>query len=261
MFICDTRDDIEEDNHLEVHPPAGKGTGTTVASQVNEQPAPPTNAALAEEGQPNRSAPLPETLEALQELQRLQEEEGDLQGYLSDHSSADTASIQDAGTDELAWGDFFFDQFEQPPVIEAEDEDDNINKEGSTAWHRARLGEHIFPGARVSLMQHLYFLLEWKHSGRVNDEPFDRLLRYLAELCCPEGNNLPRSIYKFNKLVGVGDLDEYERHVCPCDQHLFPKIHSKQWRQFSEERCPHCHLSRFRVKKNGGLEPRKVIFS
>ncbi len=117
----------------------------------------------------------------------------------------------------------------------------------SLEFYKARLGDPIWPGARMVVIQYCWIRIKEKLRSKTKDTQFDRDSRLMAEYFCPPGNFVPPSYYLVKKLLRTHEAQECERHVCVCGHHAFAKLMPHQYNEHAEQRCPlpDCNELRF----------------
>lgn len=101
-------------------------------------------------------------------------------------------------------------------------------------------------------------LVQWQSKNNISLEALEEILEIVGLVGLPENNSLPLTIFKFHSLIGL-NLDIFEEHVCVNECHLFPKVPKVAWKDFLDEKCPHCQTERFQVQHNN-ISPRKKFF-
>lgn len=54
------------------------------------------------------------------------------------------------------------------------------------------------------------------------------------------------------------DLDEYQRHYCPCQKYAWPPLSRSLYEDHATDKCPHCKAFRFTRAADKKLEPQRV---
>lgn len=72
----------------------------------------------------------------------------------------------------------------------------------TAAWYAARLCDPLYPGAPVSLLQHISMLLRWRDEFDLREEYLNQTCRYMAEHLLPPGNIMPPSLHLLSKVRG-----------------------------------------------------------
>lgn len=80
---------------------------------------------------------------------------------------------------------------------------------GSAAYYRERLTDDLYPGARMSLLQYIVFLLQQRGAHCMRDQCLDEMLRMHHEKVLPEGNILPPSLHLLLNVSGAATS-----HLC-----------------------------------------------
>lgn len=108
-------------------------------------------------------------------------------------------------------------------------------------------------------VQVIYLLTSWKRDYNIPDTAFDDLLKIIRQIL-PDRNVLPPSWHLFKGIIGVGDLDDYQVHVCTCHKHAYPPLSRSKYDEHKDDQCPHanCQAFRFRETSQGKYEPMLV---
>lgn len=131
---------------------------------------------------------------------------------------------------------------------------------GTLKYYQKRLAEPLYPGARLTLVHFIYMHLMWKHECGLTNDAFDQSIQMLHHAFLPEDNLCPPSLYLFNRLAGVENLDDHEYHVCPCDKHLYGRLKKSEWGEHRHDKCLMCQAPRFKQLVNGSWEPTKRFY-
>jgi hypothetical protein len=106
-------------------------------------------------------------------------------------------------------------------------------------------------------------MLKSKLDNHLTDKYVDELCWYMASsVLLPTPNLHPTSLHLLKKICAVGEVKDYERHVCENDCMRFEDIPARLWGQREEEECTHCGSKRFTRGGRGGkvLIPKKVFW-
>jgi hypothetical protein len=71
---------------------------------------------------------------------------------------------------------------------------------GSAAFYRARLAQALYPGAEITLLQYITWLLRLREAHTMRDQCVDELCRMHHEKVLPKGNILPPSLFLLLKV-------------------------------------------------------------
>jgi hypothetical protein len=120
----------------------------------------------------------------------------------------------------------------------------------SAEYYKAHLYEPLYSGTTMTTLEVSYALLMTaKFDGAdMPREALNSLLAFFADFVLPQPNFMPKSMYMMKEVVGVGDWDEFERHVCTnknCSGHQWPHVPKSEWEQHKHDTCPKCNSSRF----------------
>ncbi|XP_074343040.1 uncharacterized protein LOC141680825 [Apium graveolens] len=114
----------------------------------------------------------------------------------------------------------------------------------------------LFEGSECTKLQSMLKLHNWKARFGISDTAFTELLSSVGSIL-PKDNVLPPNAYEAKKTLSDLGLEYIKIHSCPNDCILYRGIHS------DASQCPHCKLSRWKVRKNGQLRvnvPTKVMW-
>ena len=78
--------------------------------------------------------------------------------------------------------------------------------------------EEGYGDARVTMVEALNFLLQFKKKHRIGKIPFNELLHFMKNHLLPQNNILPDSTYLMKKVIGCQDWSTFEEHICDCDK-------------------------------------------
>ena len=117
---------------------------------------------------------------------------------------------------------------------------------GTLRFYLEHLDDPIHPGASVTLLQHCYIRMLEKLRAKTKDNYFDRDCRILKTAAGEgEGNLHPPTLGMVRKILGTREAQQCERHVCPCDQHVYAFVEAGGYREHREDACPECETPRF----------------
>ena len=117
---------------------------------------------------------------------------------------------------------------------------------GTLRFYLQHLNDPVHPGASVSLLQHCYVCMLEKLRAKAHDNYFDRDCRiHKIGAGDVEGNLHPPSLVMMRKILGTRAAHQCERHVCPCDQHVYEYIEPEDYREHRADVCPKCATPRF----------------
>ncbi|BDA42812.1 hypothetical protein COCOBI_03-7050 [Coccomyxa sp. Obi] len=106
-------------------------------------------------------------------------------------------------------------------------------------------------------------MLREKRLGRVRNNVFDRMCRFLSTVLPPD-NLFPPSLHVMQGLVECPEPSKYEHHVCKQDHCRFQYAPKHEWWKHAEDKCPTCGEPRFKRKTSasGGLilTPQKAFW-
>ena len=91
--------------------------------------------------------------------------------------------------------------------------------------YKSKLTKPLYVGARIRLVDAIFFLLKMKFTARLGNSVLDSLIHSLANFFLPPGNILPPTLHLCKRVLEVDKWDAKERHVCDnetCKGHLFP---------------------------------------
>ncbi|XP_074346475.1 uncharacterized protein LOC141685261 [Apium graveolens] len=114
----------------------------------------------------------------------------------------------------------------------------------------------LFEGSECTKLESMLKLHNWKARFGISDTAFTELLSSVGSIL-PKDNVLPPNAYEAKKTLSDLGLVYIKIHSCPNDCILYRGIHS------DASQCPHCKLSRWKVRKNGQLRvnvPAKVMW-
>lgn len=162
---------------------------------------------------------------------------------------------------DLEFGEDVLDDDVFYPVLDCEDLHSvgNPDIQGTFAFYKSHLDDEVYKGARCTLRQYCYEQLLARYEDSLSQKALANRLTFDHDTG-PEPNYVPPTVYMWSRLVGVGDISHFERHVCPCEFHVYDHAHPDQWHALGDDTCPHCNETRFYKKRNGRLAPRKVCF-
>jgi hypothetical protein len=89
-------------------------------------------------------------------------------------------------------------------------------------------------------------LFQLKASNEWSDGSFKELLTLLKDML-PQGNAIPKIIYKAKQIICLLGLEVEKIHACKNDCILY---HGPEYEDL--EKCPICGLGRFNHRKDGG---------
>ncbi|XP_074321972.1 uncharacterized protein LOC141659093 [Apium graveolens] len=104
----------------------------------------------------------------------------------------------------------------------------------------------LFKGSECTKLESMLKLHNWKARFGISDTAFTELLSSVGSIL-PKDNVLPPNAYEAKKTLSDLGLEYIKIHLCPNDCILYRGIHS------DTSQCPHCKLSRWKVRKNGQL--------
>ncbi|XP_074364575.1 uncharacterized protein LOC141705573 [Apium graveolens] len=115
----------------------------------------------------------------------------------------------------------------------------------------------LFEGSECTKLESVLKLHNWKARFRVSDKAFTDLLQSIG-LILPKENLLPSNMYEAKKTLTDLGLEYIKFHIYPNDCVLYrgPVLESSS-------ECPKCHLSRWKVGKDGQVRvnvPAKVMW-
>lgn len=93
-------------------------------------------------------------------------------------------------------------------------------------------------GAKLTMKQTCFLLLELKRLCRFPDKGFDMLVRSLADTLLPEDNIMPSSLYLVERVMQSHLSDSCSYHACPEDHHIWPDIARADWEKHRDDCCP-----------------------
>lgn len=114
----------------------------------------------------------------------------------------------------------------------------------------------LFEGSECTKLESMLKLHNWKARFGISDTAFTELLSSVGSIL-PKDNVLPPNAYEAKKTLSDLGLEYIKVHSYPNDCILYRGIHS------DASQCPHCKLSRWKVRKNGQLRvnvPAKVMW-
>ena len=133
---------------------------------------------------------------------------------------------------------------------------EDVNDRSKFAFYNVRRFHPFCEGAPRTLLGMVYMLQCIRIEKHMNDQAFKLLLCALSS-SLPAGHILPATIYLADKLVGLHDMEQVERHACVCGYHCWDHLPHEQWWEHRADECPICQTSRF-VMKHKKLKPRQV---
>jgi len=133
---------------------------------------------------------------------------------------------------------------------------EDVNDRSKFAFYYVRRYEPYCQNATMTLLGMIYMLQCIRIEKHMNDEAFKLVLCVLST-SLPVGHILPGTIYLANRLVGLHDMEDVERHACVCGYHCWDHLPHEQWWEHRADECPICHTSRF-VEKQKKMKPRQV---
>lgn len=137
-------------------------------------------------------------------------------------------------------------------------------KRRTSQWYVDRGKDPLYEGSALTVEQQCYALLKSKLEHHLTDKYFDELCNFLASVLLPQPNKQPPSLYLVKKVCKVGDVHDYEKHVCENDCMRFDDIPLARYAERADEKCtnPKCNMPRFKLSGAGGnlLVPRKVFW-
>ncbi|XP_074324039.1 uncharacterized protein LOC141660961 [Apium graveolens] len=104
----------------------------------------------------------------------------------------------------------------------------------------------LFEGSECTKLESMLKLHNWKARFCISDTAFTELLSSVGSIL-PKDNVLPPNAYEAKKTLSDLGLVYIKIHSCPNDCILYRDVHS------DASQCPHCKLSRWKVRKNGQL--------
>ncbi|KAL8149673.1 hypothetical protein AgCh_006621 [Apium graveolens] len=115
----------------------------------------------------------------------------------------------------------------------------------------------LFEGSECTKLESVLKLHNWKARFGVSDKAFTDLLQSIGSIL-PKDNLLPSNMYEAKKTLTDLGLEYIKFHACPNDCVLYrgPVLDSSS-------ECPKCHLSRWKVGKDGQVRvnvPAKVMW-
>ncbi|XP_074360834.1 uncharacterized protein LOC141701089 [Apium graveolens] len=115
----------------------------------------------------------------------------------------------------------------------------------------------LFEGSECTKLESVLKLHNWKARFGVSDKAFTDLLQSIGSIL-PKDNLLPSNMYEAKKTLTDLGLEYIKFHACPNDCVLYrgPILESSS-------ECPKCHLSRWKVGKDGQVRvnvPAKVMW-
>ncbi|XP_074323624.1 uncharacterized protein LOC141660531 [Apium graveolens] len=115
----------------------------------------------------------------------------------------------------------------------------------------------LFEGSECTKLESVLKLHNWKARFGVFDKAFTDLLQSVGSIL-PKDNLLPSNMYEAKKTLTDLGLEYIKFHACPNDCVLYrgPILESSS-------ECPKCHLSRWKVGKDGQVRvnvPAKVMW-
>ncbi|XP_074352953.1 uncharacterized protein LOC141692115 [Apium graveolens] len=121
----------------------------------------------------------------------------------------------------------------------------------------ADAGQPLFEGSECTKLESVLKLHNWKARFGVSDKAFTDLLQSIGSIL-PKDNLLPSNMYEAKKTLTDLGLEYIKFHACPNDYVLYrgPILESSS-------ECPKCHLSRWKVGKDGQVRvnvPAKVMW-
>jgi hypothetical protein len=122
-------------------------------------------------------------------------------------------------------------------------------KPGTPQWYKQRLRDKLFPGSKFTLQQAVYGLLMWKRVYSVGRQAMDTLIKIISTRMLPRGHILPPTLHLLQRVSEAQEWDEYEVHVCgkkSCQGHAWDYIPRANWKEHSDDVCPHCSGPRFK---------------
>ena len=135
---------------------------------------------------------------------------------------------------------------EEDSDLEDDATDLDDERPGTLRYHLNHLNDPITPGARISVLQYCYVRMLEKQRSRTKDTYFDRDCRFFSACCGSAQDNLrPPSFDMVKKILGTREAHECERHVCPCDRHVYKAAQPGEYRNHAEDKCPRCQTPRF----------------
>jgi len=167
------------------------------------------------------------------------------------------------------------DDDDDDPEDDGDENDDEHPMEGGGGLFQAENPEDfqqrmkttpLYDGATLSIFQWVLTRLAWKLDKNVTDRAFEEDLALTKYRLLPQPNNLPLTLKTCRKVIGVKRLEDFERHVCENDCHLFPHIKRTKkkslfWKA-KDDICPKCDSPRFRYdQKKRVINPRKKFYS
>ncbi|XP_074327086.1 uncharacterized protein LOC141665028 [Apium graveolens] len=115
----------------------------------------------------------------------------------------------------------------------------------------------LFEGSECTKLESVLKLHNWKARFGVSDKAFTDLLQSIGSIL-PKDNLLPSNMYEAKKTLTYLGFEYIKFHACPNDCVLYrgPILESSS-------ECPKCHLSRWKVGKDGQVRvnvPAKVMW-
>ena len=117
---------------------------------------------------------------------------------------------------------------------------------GTLRFYLQHLEDPVHPGASVTLLQHCYIRMSEKLRHKTHDNYFDRDCR-IHKVAAGDGvgNLYPPSLVMMRKILGTRAAHQCERHVCPCDRHVYGYVEPEDYREHRANACPKCATPRF----------------
>ncbi|XP_017223512.2 uncharacterized protein LOC108199985 [Daucus carota subsp. sativus] len=114
----------------------------------------------------------------------------------------------------------------------------------------------LFEGSDYTKLESMLKLHNWKARFGISDTAFSDLLSSIGSFL-PKDNVMPANSYEAKKILSNLGLEYIKFHSCPNDCILYRGIYA------DESECPKCHLSRWKVGKDGKVRvniPAKVMW-
>ena len=119
---------------------------------------------------------------------------------------------------------------------------------GQALYYKLHLDDKLYSGARLSLREYIYFMLNHKVKNNATKEQFDDMCRFNHHFGYPEGNLCPPSFALMRRIIEAPSWSDHEFHVCDrpgCVGHVWEHVPKKQWKYHFDDLCPGCGGPRF----------------
>lgn len=116
-----------------------------------------------------------------------------------------------------------------------------------------KLHQPLYKGARHSVIQTIFLLVDLKQKHRQSDAAFEDMLAANSRLA-PQPNLYPSSFFVCKSILGVRPLKNYTWHTCGCQESAWDPDGDSS----PTDACPCCGDLRFKKDRHGKLIPAQV---